>query len=65
VENGNFEWGKGNPLEKVINSEEEFELLMKNLQIFRNAITVIEPWEHVGENCLGEEVRAYVNVAYI
>jgi len=33
--------------------------------LFRNAISIIEPWQHVGHNPLGEEVRASLNVAYI
>jgi hypothetical protein len=37
---------------------------MKNPQIFRNAITIIEPWEHVGVNPQGEDVRASANIAY-
>lgn len=64
-ENPDFEWGKGQPLEKVIDSQEAFEYLMMNPQLFRNAIAIIEPWEHVGYNPLGEHVRASVNVAYI
>lgn len=64
-ENPTFEWGKGKPLEKVIHSQKELEFLMKNPALFRNAISIIEPWEHVGHNPLGESVRASVNVAYI
>lgn len=33
--------------------------------LLRNCITIIEPWEHVGLNALGEDVRASKNVAYI
>jgi GMP synthase-like glutamine amidotransferase len=65
AENGTFDWGIGKPLEKVINSREDFEVLMKNPQLIRNSITIIEPWEHVGFNRLGEDVRASVNVAFI
>ncbi len=64
-ENGSFDWGQGQPLEKVINSEEDFEFLMKHPRLFRNAIAIIEPWNHVGYNPLGEHVRASLNVAYI
>jgi hypothetical protein len=28
---------------------------MKNPQIFRNAITIIEPWEHVGVNSQSDD----------
>jgi hypothetical protein len=64
-ENEVFEWGKGRPLEKVINSESDFEFLLKHPRLFRHAISIIEPWEHVGYNPLGEHVRASLNVAYI
>ncbi|ELR97901.1 hypothetical protein [Gloeocapsa sp. PCC 73106] len=63
--NDTFKWGESQPLEKVINSQKDFDLLMKYPRLFRNAITIIEPWEHVGYNHLGEEVRASLNVAYI
>lgn len=60
-----FEWGGGPPLEKVIDSPEAFMALMLHPQLFRNAIAIIEPWEHVGYNHLGEHVRASANVAYL
>jgi len=65
MENECFEWGKGLPLEKVINSQEDLDFLMKHPNLFRNAIAVIEPWEHVGCNPMGEDVRASLNVAYL
>ena len=65
ADNPNFNWGLGKPLEKVIDSREAFEYLMTNPQLFRNAIAIIEPWEHVGYNPRGEHVRASVNVAYL
>ena len=65
AEDGIFEWGHAQPLEKVINSRENVEFLLKHPNLFRNCITIIEPWEHVGINTLGEEVRASKNVAYI
>lgn len=65
AENKNFNWGEGIPLEKVINSQKDFEFLMKHPRLFRNAIAIVEPWEHVGYNPLGEHVRASLNVAYI
>ncbi|HIK17554.1 MAG TPA: hypothetical protein IGS53_19995 [Leptolyngbyaceae cyanobacterium M33_DOE_097] len=64
-ENLKFGWGKGRPLEKVIGSNVELEFLMHHPVLFRNAISIIEPWHHVGHNPLGEEVRASLNVAYI
>ncbi|BAY78783.1 hypothetical protein NIES25_52610 [Nostoc linckia NIES-25] len=65
TENTQFQWGYGKPLEKAINSQEDLEFLMKHPCLFRNAIAIIEPWEHVGQNPLGEDVRASLNVAYI
>ena len=63
--NGIFEWGHGKPLEKVINSRADFEFLLLHPNLLRKSIIIIEPWEHVGINSLGEEVRASKNVAYI
>ncbi|MDB9527522.1 hypothetical protein PN498_16105 [Oscillatoria sp. CS-180] len=63
--NPEFAWGQGQPLEKVIDSQAAFEQLLMNPQLYRNAIAVIEPWEHVGHNPLGEHVRASINVAYL
>lgn len=65
AENPDFKWGEGKPLEKVINSQAELDFLMRHPRLYRNAIAIIEPWQHVGENPLGEEVRASLNVAYI
>jgi hypothetical protein len=65
TENTKFEWGCGKPLEKVINSQADLEFLMRHPVLFRNAIAIIEPWEHVGCNPRGENVRASLNVAYI
>lgn len=65
TDNETFEWGKGQPLEKVVDSQAALEKLMLNPRLYRNAIAIIEPWEHVGHNPLGEPVRASVNVAYL
>lgn len=62
---GIFEWGHGKPLEKVINSRADFEFLLLYPNLLRKSIIIIEPWEHVGINTLGEEVRASKNIAYI
>lgn len=62
---GQFEWGYAQPLEKVITSESDLNFLAQNPNLFRNAITIIEPWEHVGHNNLGEQVRASKNVAFM
>lgn len=42
----------------MIDSPEAFNVLLLNPQPFRNAIAIIEPWEHVAYNRLGEHVRA-------
>lgn len=60
-----FEWGHAKPLEKVISSREDLEFLLKNPNLYRKSITIIEPWEHVGANPMGENVRASKNIAYI
>lgn len=65
TENTNFAWGQGKPLEKVIYSPQELSFLMQHPALFRNAIAIIEPWEHVGYNPIGEHVRASLNVAFI
>lgn len=62
---GIFEWGHAKPLEKLIHSREDFEFLLKHPNLLRKSITIIEPWEHVGVNALGEDVRASKNIAYI
>ena len=64
-DNPAFAWGQGQPLEKVIDSQDALEKLLLNPRLYRNSIAIIEPWEHVGHNPLGEPVRASVNVAYI
>lgn len=60
-----FEWGIGQPLEKVIESAEELDLLLTLPEIFRQSVSIVEPWRHVGINLQGETVRASKNVAYI
>jgi GMP synthase-like glutamine amidotransferase len=65
LEHGLFEWGVAPPLEKVISSREELELLLGLPEIYRNAVSVIEPWENVGINLQGEGVRASKNIAYL
>lgn len=64
-DNPAFAWGQGQPLEKVIDSQDALEKLLLNPRLYRNSIAIIEPWEHVGHNPLVEPVRASVNVAYI
>lgn len=65
IDNGLFEWGVAPPLERVIGSAFELDYLLTLPQVFRNSISVIEPWKNVGINVQREEVRASKNVAYI
>jgi hypothetical protein len=62
---GIFEWGHGKPLEKMINSKADLDFLLLHPNLLHKSIIIIEPWEHVGINSFGEEVRASKNVAYI
>ena len=61
--NQTFEWGIAPPLEKVISGRPELELLLQNPELFRQAISIIEPWHSVGTNRHSEPVRASKNVA--
>ncbi|MDJ0718797.1 MAG: hypothetical protein QNJ54_31990 [Prochloraceae cyanobacterium] len=65
AEDGQFEWGHELPLEKVINSPEDWEFLLQHPHLFRHVLFIIEPWEHVGINNINEKVRASKNVAFI
>lgn len=65
TDDGKFEWGDTPTLEKVINSLEDWEFLLQHPHLFRHALFIIEPWNHVGINDLNEEVRASKNVAYL
>ncbi|MBO6558036.1 MAG: hypothetical protein JJ934_08545 [Pseudomonadales bacterium] len=65
VDNQLFDWGLAPPLEKIINGDETLDLLLSMPNIFRNSISVIEPWENVGINMQGEDVRASKNIAYV
>jgi GMP synthase-like glutamine amidotransferase len=60
-----FQWGIAPPLEKVISSGRELDLLLGLPEIYRNSVSVIEPWENVGINLQGEAVRASKNIAYL
>ncbi|MEP1472463.1 MAG: hypothetical protein ABJK25_15950 [Halieaceae bacterium] len=60
-----FQWGIAPPLEKVIKSSRELNFLMGLPEIYRNSVSVIEPWENVGINLQGEAVRASKNIAYL
>lgn len=56
-------WGEAPPLDKVIRSDAELEQLLSQPQLFRQAICILEPADHVGHNHCGEAVRASLNVA--
>jgi hypothetical protein len=60
-----FEWGTAPPLEKVISGPDELRVLLSLPEIYRQSISVVEPWRHVGINLKGETVRASKNIAYI
>jgi hypothetical protein len=62
---GVFEWGAAPPLEKILRSPDDLHFLMRHPELYRNCLTIIEPWSHVGFNMLGEEVRASRNLAYV
>lgn len=65
VHTASFEWGAAPPLEKIIESRRELGMLLELPEIFRQSISVVEPWPDVGVNLHGEKVRASKNVAYI
>ena len=60
-----FEWGVAPPLEKVIQGPQELELLLGLPELYRQSISIIEPWHNVGINLQGETVRASKNIAYL
>ncbi|MEM8660002.1 MAG: hypothetical protein AAGF35_03860 [Pseudomonadota bacterium] len=60
-----FEWGVAPPLERVITSRAELDLLLSLPEVYRHSVSVVEPWQNVGINLEGEEVRASKNTAYI
>ena len=57
-------WGI-EPFEKIIKEESDLEYILNNPDISKNAVCIIEPSDHVGENPRGEGVRASSNIAYI
>lgn len=62
---GLFEWGLAPPLEKVIETPDHLRVLLQMPEIYRQSVSVIEPWRDVGINPRGEPVRASKNVAYV
>jgi len=62
---GMFDWGLAPPLEKVIERPEHLRALMQMPELYRQSVSVIEPWPNVGTNPRGETVRASKNIAYV
>ena len=62
---GLFEWGLAPPLEKVIETQEHLQALLQMPELYRQSVSVIEPWPNVGTNQRGETVRASKNLAYV
>ena len=65
TQEGLFDWGIAPPLEKVIESPDHLRFLLQMPEIFRQSVSIIEPWRDVGVNPRGEPVRASKNVAYV
>jgi hypothetical protein len=57
------DWGKTVPFEKVICEGGDLTWLMTHPSLHQPAVTIIEPWQNVGTNSRGEEVRASLNLA--
>lgn len=62
---GTFEWGIGPPLEQVVSSKLELDALLALPELFRQSVSIVEPWPDVGVNTHHENVRASKNVAYL
>lgn len=60
-----FEWGIAPPLERVIESPAHLQFLLGMPELYRQSVSVIEPWKHIGNNARGETVRASKNIAYV
>ena len=56
-------WDNGAPYERVIETNEDINEIIKNPNILKNSICIIEPADHVGKNMIGEDVRASSNIA--
>ena len=57
-------WGEP-PFEKVVRSNEQLEWLIRHPKSYQNAVCILEPAEHVGQNTIGEDVRASSNIAHL
>lgn len=62
---GFFDWGLGVPLEKIIEGPEHLRQLLLMPELYRQSVSIIEPWPDVGTNPRGETVRASKNIAYM
>ncbi|WP_017660824.1 hypothetical protein [Baaleninema simplex] len=65
AEDGTFEWNYAPPLEKVIRTQRELDLLLRHPELYQTALAIVEPWNHIGVNEAGETVRASKNIAFI
>ena len=66
VENlSNSSWGNSEPLEKIINNNDDLSKILCHPGLLKNTICIIEPADHVGTNLAGENVRASSNIAYL
>jgi len=57
-------WGEP-PFEKVVGSNQELEWLVRHPNSYRNAVCILEPAEHVGQNAIQENVRSSSNIAHL
>ena len=57
-------WGEP-PFEKVVGGNEDLEWLIRHPESYRNAVCILEPAEHVGQNIIQENVRASSNIAHL
>lgn len=57
-------WGEP-PFEKVVGGHQELEWLIRHPESYRNAVCILEPAEHVGQNSIRENVRASSNIAHV
>ena len=56
-------WSSGEPFERVIENNDDLKEILKNPEIYKNSVCIIEPADHVGKNLIGEDVRASSNIS--
>ena len=57
-------WGN-QPLERVVQNNDDLKDILKNPEVYKNAVCIIEPADHVGTNLTGENIRASSNIAFL